>query len=120
MRRFVNTSDLRQGDIVYANINDGNGSVKQRPGVVVTPTEDIQAGDPVAVAAITKSIPNPVPPAKIVLPYCPNNSSRTRLTVRCAAVADWISDVVGDEVETKGGYVPEKLMRQIIEQISRA
>jgi len=55
--------------VVWAELVDPNGYRKVRPGVVVTPTADINSGKPVRVVAITTRLPNPLPDDYDLLPW---------------------------------------------------
>ena len=44
---------MQLGSVVWAELVDPNGYRKVRPGVVITPTADIDARKPVRVVAIT-------------------------------------------------------------------
>jgi len=59
---------LQLGSVVWAELEDPNGYRKVRPGVVVTPTADINAGKPVRVVAITTRLPNPL---RTITSCCP-------------------------------------------------
>jgi hypothetical protein len=52
---------LQLGSVVWAELEDANGYRKVRPVVLASPTEDIQAGRPVRVVAITTRLPDPFP-----------------------------------------------------------
>ena len=49
------------GSVVWVELVDANGFRKVRPAVVVSPTTDITAGQPVRVVAITTQLPTPLP-----------------------------------------------------------
>ncbi len=80
---------LQLGSVVWAELEDPNGYRKVRPGVVVTPTADINAGKPVRVVAITTRLPNPLPDDYVLLPWDRQGKARSGLRRRCAAVASW-------------------------------
>jgi hypothetical protein len=51
---------LQLGSAAWAELEDANGYRKVRPVAVVTPTADIDAGQPVRVVAITTRLPEPL------------------------------------------------------------
>src|SRR5690349_66310 len=81
------------GSVVWAELQDANGYRKVRPAVVVTPTADIAAGQPVRLAAITTRLPPPLPADHVTLPWDRQGRARSGLRKRCAAVASWLAVV---------------------------
>jgi hypothetical protein len=55
------TPSAATGRIVWADIPDPNGIRKLRPAIIVTPGEQILAGGPLTVVAITSRLSEPFP-----------------------------------------------------------
>jgi hypothetical protein len=86
--------------------------------VVLTPTDEIGAGRPIAVMAITTTYPEPPPAKHIELPW--HNDPRrvgTGLGKRCAAVVNWLRFVEAEEIVELAGDVPAKLMLEILKRL---
>jgi hypothetical protein len=86
----------------------------------LTPTNEIDLQEDVAVMAISTSYPEPPPVGYIELPW--NNDKRrvpTRLSRRSAAVVHWLRFVHPDEIEELAGDVPPLAMLEILKQLDR-
>jgi mRNA-degrading endonuclease toxin of MazEF toxin-antitoxin module len=70
------------GSVIWAELLDANGFRKIRPGVVVTATAAIAAGELVRVVVITTRLPQPLPDDHVMLP------PRRRLPALCQAFHD--------------------------------
>lgn len=108
---------IRYGRIIWATVTDPRGVPKDRPCIVVTPTDQIEESEPFFVVAITTTFPEPPPPGHVPLPW--NNDPRrvgTRLSSRCAAVTHWVEMVRPEEVRRVAGEVPKALMEEIRRQ----
>lgn len=81
------TATVQFGQIVWAEIADANGIRKERPAVVVTPTDRITLTDPLEVVAITSRLPSTLPDDHILLPWHPRGHPRTDLNRKCANVS---------------------------------
>lgn len=107
---------IRYGDIVDAEIADHNGIVKFRPALVLTPNADIDAGEPLVLAAITGSqIPEVLPshlvglPSTAVWPH-----PVTKLKKKSVVHLGWLSVVLQDAVKRRG-MAPGKVMWEVRE-----
>ena len=83
---------LEQGRIIWAEMLDPSGAnVKLRPGVIVTPNEDITGDDPFVVVAVTSTFDEPVPDWQVKLPW--NRDKRkvgTQLNKPAVAHCMWL------------------------------
>ena len=110
--------ELRYGRLVWARLIDRNGFGKDRPCVVLTPTERIHRGQPLLVMAITTTFAEPPPLWHVPLPWNPDpRRVRTRLAQRSAAVVEWVNVIRPEDVLDVKGDVPAKEMRQIEGQL---
>ena len=114
------TSDsrLRHGRIVWATVRDLNGFRKDRPAVVLTPTDEIDDGQPLVLMGVTTTFPDPPPPHHVPLPW--NADPRrvgTRLARRSAAVVTWLDTCYPDEVIDVAGDVPAPIMAELQRQL---
>ena len=110
----VPLSELRHGRLIWAVLKDRNGFRKRRPGVILTPSNNISDTEPFVVAAVTTTFAEPPPPDHVELPW--NADPRrvsTRLARRSAAVVSWLEVVYADEVEEVSGDVPARTMQRI-------
>jgi mRNA-degrading endonuclease toxin of MazEF toxin-antitoxin module len=99
---------------VWATLKDANGFRKERPAIVLTPTDEISADSPMVVMAVTTSFPDPPPDNHIRLPWNPDpRRVRTKLRQRSAAVIDWLDSLYPDEVIEVHGEVPPPIMAEI-------
>jgi mRNA-degrading endonuclease toxin of MazEF toxin-antitoxin module len=106
--------ELRYGRIVWTAVKDRHGFRKTRPCIVLTPTEQIRADEPIALMAVTTTFPEPPPPDHIPLPFHPDpRRVRTQLARRSAAVVTWVVTAYADEITDVIGDVPRTTMRAI-------
>ena len=113
--------ELRYGRLIWAQLKDRNGFRKDRPGIILTPTEEIEADQPLVVLCVTTSYPSPPPPDHIELPW--NSDPRkvaTRLARRSAAVIGWFDSIYQNEIIEVKGFVPNKILAEIQRRISDA
>jgi mRNA-degrading endonuclease toxin of MazEF toxin-antitoxin module len=106
---------LSYGDIVIVtDLLDRSGrNPKDRPAVVVTPTDELEAGRPVFVIAITTSLPDSLPEDFISLPRFRPRHPRTGLDKRNAAVCRWLAKVDVSRIARKIGRVPTPQLSEI-------
>lgn len=113
-------SELRQGRIVWAIVNDPNGkNPKERPAVIITATDEIQPDQPIVAVAITGELPEPLPPEYVELPWHRNKHPKTGLKKRCAAKCDWLCIIQTRDVKEFAGVVPASKMQEILAKIPR-
>jgi len=106
--------NLQTGQIIWALLKDSRGFRKQRPAIILTPTDEIDEEKPLVVMCITTTFPDPTPDNHLSLPW--NADPRrvtTRLARRSAAVLDWLDTLYPDEVIALKGHVPQRLMDEI-------
>src|SRR5947207_9183970 len=109
---------LRYGRIIWAVITDRRGSRKERPAIIITPTERITPGELLLVMAVTTTYPEPPPPWHVELPWYPDpRRVGTRLGQRSAAVVEWLNKISPEDVLELKGDVPQKVMREIERQL---
>jgi hypothetical protein len=97
---------------------DHNGHLKRRPAIIISPTDEIEAGAEIAVMAISTSYPAPPPANCIELPW--NNDRRrsvTRLSQRSAAVTNWLRYIREEEIDELAGDVPLTIMVRILSKM---
>jgi mRNA-degrading endonuclease toxin of MazEF toxin-antitoxin module len=100
---------LAQGHIVLADVPDLQGrNRKVRPVVIITPTDDIEAGKPTIGVAITGTLPAKLTPDHVLLPYHNGGHPRTGLRKKSVAVCSWLVKLQQDDVKEVKGTVPEK------------
>lgn len=110
-------SDLRRGRIIWAEVRDPRGHLKLRPGIIMTPTDEIRADEPLIVMAITTTFPEPAPDDHVELPWFPRGHPVTKLRRRSAAVVTWLDGVNVENVAELCGEVPKKQMELILQKL---
>ena len=108
---------LQFGRIVWAEIADRNGIRKQRPAVIVTPTERITTTNPLTVVAVTSRVPDDLPEDHVLLPWHPQRHPRTGLNRKCAAVCSWLSEITVNDIQDVAGLVPGAELLAIVAKI---
>jgi mRNA-degrading endonuclease toxin of MazEF toxin-antitoxin module len=111
----------REGEIIIVRgMLDPNGvNPKDRPCVVVTRDEDLDAGAPVVVVAISTLLPGPLPRDIVLIPYHPQGRGRTGLKTRCAAVPAGMEVVDSSRIGPTVGHAPPKQLGAIAEILRR-
>jgi hypothetical protein len=72
-------ASLCYGQIVLANVSDGHGNTKNRPVVIVTPTEEITEDRGIVAVCISTQIEDPTPLEHVKLPWSRPRHPRTGL-----------------------------------------
>lgn len=111
--------DLKQGTIVWAVIADPRGSLKHRPAVIITASEEIILDQPIVAVAVTTSFPNPPPDSHVELPWNASGSVQTGLRRRSAAVCEWLVRLRPSDVAKINGVVPHRQLLEIVEKVNR-
>ncbi|HEX8202782.1 MAG TPA: type II toxin-antitoxin system PemK/MazF family toxin [Isosphaeraceae bacterium] len=112
---------LQYGDIVIvAGLPDPHGrNPKDRPAIVVTPTDELRAGRPIFVVAITTTLTSPLPDDYVRLPWSRPRHPRTGLNSRNAAVCHWLAHVEESKVVRAIGRVPGRELIAIGDALHR-
>lgn len=105
---------LCQGRIVWVAIHDQAGrNIKCRPGVVLTPTSEIESLGDVVIAAATGTFSKPLPANRIPLPWQNGGHPVTHLYKECVVVCDWLCIVKVADIQGLGGIVPRPVLEKI-------
>jgi PemK-like, MazF-like toxin of type II toxin-antitoxin system len=76
---------VKQGEILWVRTTDPQGAnEKCRPFVVLTLSRKIARGETIVAAAITTTLPDPLPDEYVELPWHPKGTVHTGLKKRCA------------------------------------
>ena len=112
---------LRYGDIaIVSGLPDPFGrNPKDRPVVIVTPTDELREGRPIFVVAITTTLPDPLPDDYITLPWSRPRHPRTGLNSRNAVVCHWLVEVELSRVLRTIGRAPASKLDEIEEILRR-
>ena len=113
--------DLRYGQVVVVtDMLDPNGvNPKDRPAVVVSPSDELDAGRPVIVAAISTLRPGLVPEDHVPLPWHPHGHARTGLKTNCAVVCRWLEKVEPSRIARVIGIVPGRRLEEVAATLAR-
>jgi mRNA-degrading endonuclease toxin of MazEF toxin-antitoxin module len=107
-----------QGQIVWVETCDPQGrNLKKRPAVIVTPTTEIQAGNPVVCVAITAELPRKLTDDFVLLPYQRGGHPRTGLRKRSAAMCSWLVVVTEEEIVGHLGRAPKPQLDEILARV---
>ena len=107
-------TQIRLGQIIWAEIADANGFRKARPAVVMTASDQISPSGLLELVAITSFLPDPLPDDHVLLPWHAQGHPRTGLNRKSAAVCSWVAVIPASAVEDVTGVVPGPLLLEII------
>ncbi len=112
---------LHLGDIVIVKgLLDPRGrNPKNRPAVVVTPSEELATGGPIFVVAITTSLPETLPDDYVLLPWSRPRHPRTGLNEPNAAVCHWLVTVEADRIFRIIGRAPASHLGRMLAELKR-
>ena len=109
-----------QGRIVWAELTSPDGAkTKRRPAVIVTPTEEIDHGQPFVVVAATTKFTEPLPDDHVLLSWNPQGKGRTRLHHPTVAVCSWICEISEEDILQYAGVVPPETLTEILDNVNR-
>ena len=109
---------LQQGRIVWVEIHDPAGrNPKLRPAVVLSQMDSLPAGEPFVAVAVTSTLPDPLTPFMVELPWHRKGHPRTRLNRRCAAVCNWLLEITVGQVRDTAGIVPDPQLNDILQRV---
>ena len=107
-----------QGRIVFAEVLDPQGrNSKIRPLVIVSETEEIEAGELFFCVAITGELPKKLPDDCVLLPYSPKTHPRTGLKKKCAAMCSWLVEIRESHIQRYAGTVSASELQDILDRI---
>jgi hypothetical protein len=109
---------LQRGSVVWAELADPNGFVKVRPAIVISSIEDIAAGKPLWLVAITSRLLTPLPADFVLLPWDAKGNSRTGLRRPCAAACAWRMQVSAADIRQVVGFLVPSVLEAILEKVS--
>ena len=112
-------TSLVRGLIVRASTADPAGrNPKKRPVVLLTSENEVPAGEPLIGIGITGSLPNPLAPEYVLLPWHRAKHPFTGLNKKCAARCRWrITIPITDDLEAIG-RVPDKVFAEICTMVN--
>jgi len=112
--------EFQQGQVCSALISPGRGNPKLRPVILVTPTPEIAAGEPIVAIAVSTTFTEPLSPDQIELPWERNGRCITGLSKRSVAVCTWLMKIRASDIREIRGCVPPRALRRILERIRAA
>lgn len=110
-------SHPRQGDVYWAWVAPLRGKAKRRPVVVVTPTDAILLGREIVCVALTSSPVDPNAAELVQLSWHARGLAPTGLRKPTWAVCNWLVPITESELESRIGFVPERILREILGHI---
>ena len=96
----------------------GRHTKKRRPAIVITPTQDIAAGEVFSVVALTTKIPDPLPSNHVKIPWQRDGMTGTGLKKPTVAVCTWILPIRDYDIHQFGGVAPTRVMIEIAKIIN--
>ncbi|HEY2252587.1 MAG TPA: hypothetical protein VGH74_16050 [Planctomycetaceae bacterium] len=114
-------AQLQQGSVIWAEVPDQNGkNPKTRALVVLTRTEEIEAGKKFVAVAISSEFNEPLEERAIPMPWKKNRHPVTRLYEPSVAVCNWLVSLDESQVVTISHRpIETRLLLQIMEQVSK-
>lgn len=110
----------KQGDIVWATVSDEAGrNPKNRPCLIITPTESLAEGHPITAVAITSTFTTPLPDELVHLPWKRGGHPVTGLKKPCVAVCNWVVRFQVSDIQDTAGIVPPNVLRVILAKLPR-
>ena len=112
----------RFGDIVEVELLDPNGkNPKRRPVRIVSTAEEIGSSAMLNVAAISSSVPDPLPPDFVELPFANpgNQHCRTGLFRRSVVKCHWLDLIHRDRILRRLEFAPGAELRQVASILAR-
>lgn len=106
---------VRQGTIVWIDVDDGRGNVKRRPVLVVTPSNEILLDREILGLAITSTFRVPLEPQCVALPWSPKGHPATGLRRPSVVVCVWAVRFRVSDAVSIAGYVPGATLRGVLE-----
>ena len=111
-------SKLVPGLIVRAVVLDPAGrNPKARPLVLLTGEDDTPADAPLIAAAISGTLPRPLPNYYVLLPWHRSGHRQTGLKKKCAAVCNWFPQINRSEPVQVMGRVPDTEFATILQKV---
>lgn len=110
---------LVRGLIVWALTPDPAGrNPKERPVVLLTSEDEVPTGNPLIAVGITGTLPTPLPPDYVLLPWHRSGHPYTGLNKKCAAWCAWrVTVPLTGDIEVMG-RVPDKEFAEICAKVN--
>ncbi|HVX15204.1 MAG TPA: hypothetical protein VHC22_28685 [Pirellulales bacterium] len=108
---------LQIGTIILADVNEPGGiPAGQHPAVIVSPQEEIDAGEELAVVVCSTNFSLPLQAGWFSIPTMPGPDGHpvTGLNEACVAKATWPDVVLKSDIKRVFGRVPMSICRQIV------
>jgi len=86
--------------------------------IVVTPTDEIKLGVPFWGVAVTGTLPKPLTPEFVILPYQRDGRGRSGLKKKSAAKCDWLVELRHEDIRRYIGWVPATALAAITKYIA--
>lgn len=111
---------LQQGQVILAAVTDPHGeNPKSRPAVILTATDEIAAAEEFVIAAISTKFSEPLPPDYVEVPWSGDGRAKTGLKEPSVVKCRWLKKVRRQEVMHTLGYVPAKIMVEIMRIVTK-
>lgn len=108
------------GRIIWANFVDPQGNeAGPHRAVIITPTEDIEAGKPIRVVVISSKLHWAKAEDMVILPFFPTSAGHpvTRLKKKSAAICNWRPAIKEADITGYGGEIKGKWLFSILKRV---
>ena len=114
-----NVPQLRQGDIVLAQLPDpeGRSIVWPHPAIILNKTNDILPENKIVVLGITTKFAAPLETGQFRLPWSPDGDKRTGLRAECVVKCSWRVAIDYKDIQRRIGFTPPDVWDQIKAEI---
>jgi len=111
-------TQVRFGQIAWAEVADANGICKVRPVIIITTDDRITPTGSLEIVAITSFLPDPLPAEYVLLPWHAQGHPRTGLNRKSAAVCNWQARITLGDIQDIAGVVPGPQLLEIMSKVA--
>jgi mRNA-degrading endonuclease toxin of MazEF toxin-antitoxin module len=110
---------LRFGQVIFASLDDGRGTFKIRPAVIISDDAECADGGAIQVVCITKSFESPWPAYHHRVHDSYHRDPDTGLEFPCVAKCNWVREIMPSDVINRVGDLPDAMAAAILESVHR-
>jgi hypothetical protein len=110
---------FHSGQVLWAYVNDGLGSTKEHPVVIIGSDADCDSGGPLQVVVISTKIEMPCPYFHIQVHHDDSVDPDTGLYEPCVAKCNWVQDIEYKRVIQAAGTMPDDLFDEIMTMVEQ-
>ncbi len=111
--------DIARGRVIWLDVTDPQGNAAgEHAAVILTTKDEYEAGKPIIAVVISSKLHHAPKDRMVMLPWQRGGHPRTGLSMRCAAMCDWLVTVNEDHINSYGGRVFGKWLEEIIIKVT--